>query len=110
MPVWHFICIPKLPQEIAHQSNLVQLIEYRATEGQQVQPGTPIAIVQNYWAIIQIETQCKGYLERTIFKPGMSISIGDPIAIVEQDGEDAGIGEEHQSISIMQVLKQKPSK
>ena len=87
MPVYYFLPIPDLPREVAHQSHQVTLIGYLVSEGDTIQPGTEIAVVENWWATMRIEATTPGLVSKTFFEPGTSIKVGDPIAIVVVDGE-----------------------
>ena len=64
---YYLVTIPELPRDVAHQSNLDELVEYSMQEGQEVATGTPIAIVENWWAVMRVEANSRGYLQRTFF-------------------------------------------
>lgn len=70
MPFWYYFSMPKLPPEVAHQSNLVEIREYLAGEGSPVDVGSPIAVVENYWAVMTLKANGKGILQEGIFRPG----------------------------------------
>jgi len=94
MPFWYYFPVPKLPHEVAHQSNLVEIRKYLAAEGSPVEDGSPVASVENYWAVMTLKANGKGVLRKTFFEPGTSVKIGDPIAIIGADGENIPYGKE----------------
>lgn len=51
-------------------------------EGSKVEPGTPIALIENWWAVFQLNAKGQGILKKTFSDPGTSITVGDPIAII----------------------------
>jgi pyruvate/2-oxoglutarate dehydrogenase complex dihydrolipoamide acyltransferase (E2) component len=108
--IYYFVTIPEFPQEGAHQSSLVELVEYATQEGQEVIPGTPIATVENWWAILQIEANGRGYMQRTFFPPRTNVRIGDPIAIILCDGEDVPYGQPKSMISVLRIKRRKSAK
>ena len=107
---YYFVTIPELPQEVAHQSNSVELVEYVTQEGQEVGPGTPIATLENWWAVLQIEANGRGYLHKAFFPRGTHIKIGDPLAVVFCDGEDAPYGRPSSTINVLTLKRRKPTK
>jgi pyruvate/2-oxoglutarate dehydrogenase complex dihydrolipoamide acyltransferase (E2) component len=109
MPFWYFFPVPKLPPEVSHQSNVVEIRKYLASEGSTVDVGTPIASVENYWAVVTLKSNGKGILRKTIFDPGTSVKIGDPIAVIGSDGENIPYRKEHASIEITERKREKPS-
>ena len=109
MPFWYFFPVPKLPPEVSHQSNVVEIRKYLASEGTAVDVGTPIASVENYWAVVTLKSNGKGLLRKTIFDPGTSVKIGDPIAVIGSDGENIPYGKEQASVEITEHKRYKPS-
>jgi pyruvate dehydrogenase E2 component (dihydrolipoamide acetyltransferase) len=87
MPFWYFFPVPQIPPEVAHQSNLVELVKYLAREGSKVDKVVPIALVENWLAVFQLRANGPAILKKTFFDPGTSITVGDPIAIIGPDGE-----------------------
>ena len=107
MPFYYYVRIPRLDPEVSHQSNEVEIVEYLAHEGDTVSPGTPLALVENYWAVFQVEAMTPGYLSKTFFSPGTQVHIGDPIAIVLVEGEDL---RENLPLSAIKVVRMKREK
>ncbi|PYV64807.1 MAG: hypothetical protein DMG95_03395, partial [Acidobacteria bacterium] len=83
MPFWYFLKVPQLPTEVAHQSNVVEVRKYLLSEGDPVERDSPIVLLENYWAEMRLKTNGKGFLRKTFFRPGTSVHIDDPIAIIE---------------------------
>ena len=102
MPFWYFLTIPQLPQEVAHQSNQVQVQEYLSKEGDEIEPGTPIAVIENRWAVMWLKANGQGILRKTFFAPGTHVKVGDPIAIIGADGENIPYDKEY---SILEIVK-----
>ena len=109
MPFWYFVPIPELPWEVSHPDNTVEMVKYLAREGSTVKPGTPIALVKNWWAEIQIEATSKGFLKKTFFDPHTFVGIGDPIAIIAADGEDMPHGRANSLARIVKIIREKPA-
>jgi pyruvate dehydrogenase E2 component (dihydrolipoamide acetyltransferase) len=107
MPFWYYFSVPKLPPDVAHQSNLVEIRNYLAAEGSPVDVGSPIAAVENYWAVMTLKANDKGILKKAFFDRGTSVKIGDPIAIIGADGECIPYGRE---LAVLEVTERKRSK
>ncbi len=108
MPFWYYFSVPTLPQEVAHQSNLVEIRNYLAAEGSSVDVGSPLAVIENYWAVMTLKTNGKGILKKTFFDPGTSVKIGDPIAIIGADGESIPYGRELAILEVIEYKRPKP--
>jgi pyruvate dehydrogenase E2 component (dihydrolipoamide acetyltransferase) len=108
MPFWYFFPVPQIPADVAHQSNQVELVKYLAKEGSKVKTGTPIAVVENWWAVFELRANSRGILKKTFFDPGTSISVGDPIAVIGADGEDIPYGQSYAVLEVIQMKRQKP--
>jgi len=108
MPFWYFFPVPQIPPEVAHQSNQVELVKYLAKEGSKVGPDTPIALVENWWAVFQLRANGQGILKKSFFAPGTIISVGDPIAIIGADGENIPYGQSRAVLEIVRMKREKP--
>jgi pyruvate/2-oxoglutarate dehydrogenase complex dihydrolipoamide acyltransferase (E2) component len=108
MPFWYFLPVPQIPPDVAHQSNQVELIKYLAKEGSKVEVGTPIALVENWWAVFQLKANGVGTLKKTFFDPGTTISVGDPIAIIGADGESIPYGQSYATLEVLKTKREKP--
>jgi pyruvate/2-oxoglutarate dehydrogenase complex dihydrolipoamide acyltransferase (E2) component len=107
MPFWYFLPVPQIPPEVAHQSNQVELLKYLTKEGSKVERGTPIALVENWWAVFQVRANGQGIVKKTFFDPGTSIVVGDPIAIIGADGEDIPYGQSYAVLEVVNVKREK---
>jgi pyruvate/2-oxoglutarate dehydrogenase complex dihydrolipoamide acyltransferase (E2) component len=109
MPFWYYFPVPQLPPEVAHQSNRVEIRTYLATEGSSIDVGSPIAVVENYWAVMTLRANGKGILKKILFDPGTSVEQGDAIAVIGADGENIPYGKEYAAIEVTERKKQKPA-
>jgi lactoylglutathione lyase len=110
MPFWYFFPVPQIPADVAHQSNQVELVEYPAKEGSTVNIGTPIALVENRWAVFQLNANGQGTLKKTFFDPGTSITVGDPLAVIGAEGENIPYGQSYALLEVVRMKRQKPSR
>jgi pyruvate/2-oxoglutarate dehydrogenase complex dihydrolipoamide acyltransferase (E2) component len=94
---------------VSHQSNLVEVQEYLLKEGNAVDIGMPIAIIENYWAKLRLKDNSKGFLQKTFFGAGTSVKIGDPIAIIGADGEDLPYGRDAAIVEIEEIKRRSPN-
>jgi pyruvate/2-oxoglutarate dehydrogenase complex dihydrolipoamide acyltransferase (E2) component len=109
MMSYYFVRIPKLPRDISHQSGAVTLIEYAAREGQMIQPGEVIAVVENWWARMQLKAIGPGLLSKTFFASGTAINEGDPLAILICDPEDGPKNDATCELTVVKAVRPKPS-
>ncbi|HXZ26947.1 MAG TPA: biotin/lipoyl-containing protein [Terriglobales bacterium] len=110
MPFWYFVRVPELDPTVQHQSGTVDVVRYLLNEGDQVSPGTPLALVENYWALLRIAATGPGYVSKTFFRPGMTVKVGDPIAIVNADGEDLPYDKPSATIEVVERKRAKSNK
>lgn len=107
MPFYYYVRVPRLDPDVSHQSNEVEIVEYLAHDGDTISAGMPLALVENYWAVFQIEAMTPGYLSKTFFSPGTHVDIGAPIAIVLVEGEDVRENQPLSAISVVRVKREK---
>ena len=110
MPFWYFFPVPKLPPDVSHQSNSVEIKKYLLAEGKPVKVGTPVALVENYWAVMVLKANGKGFLKKTFFDRGACVNVGDPIAIIAADGEDLPYGKQCALLDVTEHKKLKPGR
>lgn len=110
MSVYYFVPVPRLPFLVRSRENLVEMVEYIAKEGQQLEPGTGIAVVKNWWALFQIEATGKGYLSKTFFDPGTFIQIGDPIAIIICEPEELPVDQPPSAVRVLERIRDRVDK
>jgi pyruvate/2-oxoglutarate dehydrogenase complex dihydrolipoamide acyltransferase (E2) component len=108
MPFWYFFTVPELPKEVAHQSNAVDVQKYLIAEGKPVSTGTPIAVVENYWAIMQLNAAGNGILRKVFFDEPATVKCGDPVAIVACDGDDLIYNNPKATVTIVKIKHVKP--
>ena len=105
---YYFVTVPELPPEVVDQTRAVQVIAYTVKEGQSVKPGTPIATVETWWAVLQIEATGTGTLSKVFFDRGTIVKIGNPMAIIVCDPEDAPLQRPPAAVNVMQMKREKP--
>ena len=55
MFIWYFITVPELPHEVVDQKRSVAIQQYVVREGQNVEAGAAIAVVETWWAVLKVE-------------------------------------------------------
>lgn len=106
----YFLAVPKPDAAAADQSGQVELVEWLVKEGDAVQPGTPVARVHTWWAIVEVRASGRGLIGRLIFNAGTHVKVGDPMAVVYADGEDIPYDKATSTCHTVQVLPNKPSR
>ena len=104
---YYFLKISNLPEKESHQNEDLKLIKYLVNEGQEIKKGTPIAIIENDWAVFQVEANGKGFIGELTLKNGSYINVDEPIAVIDCDGEDIPYNRLGFSLS---TISQKPAK
>lgn len=105
---YYFVNVPKLPRQISHQWGTVELVEYRVIEGEKVEKGQVIAIVENWWARMALKAIGSGYVSKTFFRAHTHIKEGDPFAIILCDPEDGPEDKNTSEIEIIENIRAKP--
>jgi len=108
MPFWYFFSVPELPNEVAHQSETVDLKQYLVAEGDAVKVGTPIAVIENYWAKMLLKANGKGAVMKMTLRSGVTVKVGDPIVTISADGEDIPYGKPYALLEITELKRKKP--
>jgi pyruvate/2-oxoglutarate dehydrogenase complex dihydrolipoamide acyltransferase (E2) component len=104
---YYFVNVPKLPKQVSHQLGTVELVEYRVGEGEKIETGQTIAIVQNWWAKMVLKAVGPGYVSKTFFTRGTRIKEGDPLAIIVCDPDDGPKGKDTSEIEIIESIRAK---
>jgi pyruvate/2-oxoglutarate dehydrogenase complex dihydrolipoamide acyltransferase (E2) component len=105
---YYFIKVPKLPKDLSHQRGAVELVQYSAQEGQSIQRGQVIAVVENWWARMELKAIGPGILSKTFFDRYTSINEGDPLAIVICDPEDGPKDAATCELTVVERIRSKP--
>jgi pyruvate/2-oxoglutarate dehydrogenase complex dihydrolipoamide acyltransferase (E2) component len=108
MPFWYFVPVPELPSEVAHQSGTVDLKQYLVAEGDCVGVGSPIAVIENYWAKMLLKANGKGTVMKMTLRSGVTVKVGDPIVTISADGEDIPYGKPYALLEITELKRKKP--
>jgi pyruvate/2-oxoglutarate dehydrogenase complex dihydrolipoamide acyltransferase (E2) component len=107
---YYFVKVPDLPPEVQHQSRAVDIIEYLVAEGDAVAAGTPLARVENWWAVMEFDAVGPGILTKAFFDRGTRVRIGDPFAIIVCDPESASTSTESARLRIVGALRTKATR
>ena len=106
MPFWYFFNVPPLPPDASDQSNQVRIRQYLCVEGDFVEPGTPMTLIENDKALMLLKANGKGIVKKTLFEPHTYVRVGDPVAIIDADGEAIPYGRDY---SVLEVVERKRS-
>jgi pyruvate/2-oxoglutarate dehydrogenase complex dihydrolipoamide acyltransferase (E2) component len=107
---YYFVKIPDLPPEVQHRNRTVDIIEYIVAEGDPIVAGTPLARVENWWAVMEFDAVGPGIITKPFFDRGTSVRVGDPFAIIVCDPERAPTSTESARLRIVGALCTKPTK
>ena len=112
MFIWYFINVPELPYEVIDQKRAVTIERYLVREKQNVKAGTPIAVVETWWAVLQIEALYPCRIEKTLFDGfrGLQHSIGNPLALAICDPDDRPKDDVTSRVTIVKMKRLKPPK
>lgn len=67
------------------------LVAWHKKPGDHVTRGEIIAEVETEKAAIDVEAFTSGVIERLLVEPGATVPVGSPMAIIREDGEEAGV-------------------
>jgi pyruvate dehydrogenase E2 component (dihydrolipoamide acetyltransferase) len=62
-----------------------KLIEWLRKEGDRVEKGQPIAVVEGEKTTFEIEAPVSGILRKTLHTAGTDVPVDEPIAMIEAD-------------------------
>lgn len=88
---------------------MVEIQGYPLREGEEIKPGAPIVKIENYWAEMQLNVNGSGIVKKVLFDRGTTVKIGDPIAIIEADGEAVPYGRSQVTLEIVKKKREKPA-
>ncbi len=72
------ITMPRLDDSM----QTAKLIEWLAKEGDRVEKGKPIALVEGEKTTFEIEAPESGILHKTLYPSGSDVPVGKPIALI----------------------------
>jgi pyruvate dehydrogenase E2 component (dihydrolipoamide acetyltransferase) len=83
--------VVRMPEVLANAGQAV-IQAWLVSEGQEITVGDPLAEIETEKAVVEYVAEVNGILGRLIAVPGMTIAVGEPIAVVLAPGEtDADI-------------------
>ena len=83
--------VVRMPEVLANAGEAV-IQAWLVTEGQEISVGDPLAEIETEKAVVEYVAEVSGILGRLIAEPGVTIAVGEPIALVLAPGEtDADI-------------------
>jgi pyruvate dehydrogenase E2 component (dihydrolipoamide acetyltransferase) len=62
-----------------------KLVEWLAREGDRVEQGRPIAVVEGEKTTFEIEAPASGVLHKTLYPSGSDVPVDKPIALIATD-------------------------
>ena len=72
------VTMPRLDESM----ETAKLIEWLKKEGDRVEKGKPIALVEGEKTTFEVESPESGILHKTLYEPGSDVPAGKPIAII----------------------------
>lgn len=80
--------VVRMPEVLANTGEAI-IQTWLVSVGQQISIGDPIAEIETEKAVVEYAAEVEGILARLIARPGTTIAVGEPIAVVAAPGEDA---------------------
>lgn len=72
------ITMPRLDESM----QTAKLIEWLKKEGDRVEKGKPVAVVEGEKTTFEVESPESGILHKTLYAPGSDVPVGKPIALI----------------------------
>jgi len=72
------IAMPRLDESM----QTAKLIEWLKKEGDRVEKGKPVAVVEGEKTTFEVESPESGILHKTLYAPGSDVPVGKPIALI----------------------------
>lgn len=72
------VTMPRLDESM----HTAKLIEWLKREGERVEKGEPIALVEGEKTTFEVESPESGILHKTLYAPGSDVPVGKPIALI----------------------------
>ena len=92
MGFWYHVPIPLMDNP---QPAMVRLVQWLVEEGEEVHPGTRMALVEGGPSRFWVTAAGDGILREQLFPAGAEIESWNPIAVVAADGEKIPYGRPH---------------
>jgi pyruvate dehydrogenase E2 component (dihydrolipoamide acetyltransferase) len=85
--------VVRMPEVLANTSEAI-IQTWLVSVGQEINVGDPIAEIETEKAVVEYAAEVAGVLAQLIAEPGVTIAVGEPIAVVGAPGEtvDANTG------------------
>src|ERR687889_978440 len=68
-----------------------RLVEWKKQEGEQVAVGDVLAEVETDKAVMELVARAGGTLLKHIVEAGSTVPVSEPVAVIGEPGEDAGV-------------------
>jgi hypothetical protein len=103
--------IPVVPAKYRHQSGVVKLVKYLVAEGTSVEPGTPLALLENWWARFELVCEVKAIAAKNLLDgvPGITLSEDSPVTFLLIDPGDFTKGATLCAIRHIEDIRARPS-
>lgn len=82
--------VVRMPEVLANAGEAV-IQSWLVTVGQEISVGDPIAEIETDKAVVEYAAEVDGILAQLIAEPGVTIAVGEPIALVTAPGESADV-------------------
>jgi len=114
MLIRYFINVPKVPRAYADQTGGVAIRSYPCKERTVLKPGEPLALVETWWAVLQVEPAMPCHIEKTLYDnpvlAGGVIKEGEPLALAFCEPEEIPKGPENAVFRLVEQKRLKPIK
>jgi pyruvate dehydrogenase E2 component (dihydrolipoamide acetyltransferase) len=77
--------LPVMMPRLDESMRAGKLIEWLRKEGDRVEKGQPIAVVEGEKTTFEIEAPASGILRKTLQRAGADVLVDEPIAMIEAD-------------------------
>ncbi|MEQ8859966.1 MAG: hypothetical protein RIC56_15085 [Pseudomonadales bacterium] len=80
--IYEFARIPKPPTQFRHQRDTMAVVHYVAEEGERVEPGEPLVLLENWWARFELVCRAPGTVAKNLFDAVPGIEVPTDTAVV----------------------------
>ncbi len=85
-----------------------KIVEWRKHEGERVEKGEVIVIVEGEKTTFEVESQYSGTLTKILRREGETVKVGEPIAVIGEEAAEAKPGEKPMEEAKEAVVKASP--